>query len=987
VAKHRAGLALIIAIGILVVATVLAVCFVTLARLERRASQRRIHQTQALFLARSGLEDAQARMASGQDPSLQQNRYGGEDADLSSGFSGVEAAQEIHRRGKLDAEACPLVHALRPSFPALSGAAPRLLAVDGRQRGFSGSLAADPGSSGASYALNVEDESGKINVNGGLLDSRDRDGDLTPDCRDPDVRNPLDPKDTGRGWNAQLARILNLLGSEIGGPVNMPTLGLDVVSRRPPGGYPSLTALQEALSTTTDLSPWLTTRSWADVQVVHPNGYGTQDATLSFPGLNDVKRDRRPLALEEGGRPPVNLNAAPRNVLSVLMQNLKGTSWHSVGTPRSFQITPGTGSIIASRIVARRAVAPFASWSDFSAFCDTLVSQDVITGLAVPAERWGGGNLCGADLVKANFDPNTALNKQLPDQILWRWIDKSDLSVWSTEGSLGPTGTFRISSLGRVLDPGGRILAMRSLAVTVDAFHLLRQTTQQDFVSGRPLDECFSLSPGGPYGYRTTGATASWRGAGWGDGRGLAALSYPCAPTAPASRLDGYLALATVQEGHSRPGLRFLHHLDDSLDADVGTPTAVTSGVWSSSLQTDLAQDIWPAPPVEPSTFLPDGLHSQRYRSPGYQAFGNFPASGGGPVPSNHGVISYWVKLPNAQWSDSGVGRYPWQFSCTRYAGSGLTQTLAIGEREFFARCWGLLLENSVSTTDAGHEHATYASNSEPTPFLSGGAFKPGLRWNLVTAWFDTDEALAADEASMDIRGVRPFTSGPGYLYTATWTTADGQDLFVPGVAFALGNHPQALLNTVDPGTSNQIIDEVAICDFGDDVNGPTGTRIRAADLARQRYADGRYYKGDDARFLSAVLEPDSGRPVRLLSARWTEYLPRDSRQEMLSVNATIPMLPPYGGPAPRLIDARLLDSRLELDLLDEAGGLSDAPRPPLTQGGSLSRSLRRFRYRVAFRNTMADPDNQGVLETPFLDDITFAWQPADGPRVLAWGE
>ena len=42
---------------------------------------------------------------------------------------------------------------------------------------------------------------------------------------------------------------------------------------------------------------------------------------------------------------------------------------------------------------------------------------------------------------------------------------------------------------------------------------------------------------------------------------------------------------------------------------------------------------------------------------------------------------------------------------------------------------------------------------------------------------------------------------------------------------------------------------------------------------------------------------------------------------------------------------------------------------------------------RVLFRNNLTDPTNQGVLETPFLDDITFTWQPASGPRVLSWQE
>ena len=53
-----------------------------------------------------------------------------------------------------------------------------------------------------------------------------------------------------------------------------------------------------------------------------------------------------------------------------------------------------------------------------------------------------------------------------------------------------------------------------------------------------------------------------------------------------------------------------------------------------------------------------------------------------------------------------------------------------------------------------------------------------------------------------------------------------------------------------------------------------------------------------------------------------------------------------------------------------------------LSQGASIGLALPGFRYRVGFVNPPADP-GLGILETPFLDDITFAWQPLSGPRIL----
>ena len=66
------GFALLVVVGVLGGLSVLAAAFVTMAQMERRASEQRVHATQAFLLARSGIEDALARLAAGQ-----QTGYGG----------------------------------------------------------------------------------------------------------------------------------------------------------------------------------------------------------------------------------------------------------------------------------------------------------------------------------------------------------------------------------------------------------------------------------------------------------------------------------------------------------------------------------------------------------------------------------------------------------------------------------------------------------------------------------------------------------------------------------------------------------------------------------------------------------------------------------------------------------------------------------------------------------------------------------------------
>ncbi len=190
---------------------------------------------------------------------------------------------------------------------------------------------------------------------------------------------------------------------------------------------------------------------------------------------------------------------------------------------------------------------------------------------------------------------------------------------------------------------------------------------------------------------------------------------------------------------------------------------------------------------------------------------------------------------------------------------------------------------------------------------------------------------------------------------------------------------------------ADSVVDEFAICDFGDE-----------ADVSRpafdawilERFRDGRYYKGDDGAFLSApLLAQGGGRPIHLLSVSWTARLPSDSRTEThVEITGDDEAPQPV---IPRLQDPRLANVGIEMDLLGADGTLRSDPIQVLTAAGgtAVRRMLPGLRYRARFRTGplldpltgLPDPDGQPVLETPFLDDVTFSWQEASGPRVLAW--
>ncbi len=1035
------GIVLILISALLTLLASLVVMLAILQRTHRESGVRTREQAQSQLLAVSGMERAVSELSRGATPS-----YGGEDynGDGVKNISGPEVNSQVWRPATFEIETCPVSYALRPSFfsrrdgeinPGGTPAPDRTL-VHGKELGFSGRLRSPycdtRRTRGSTYGLKIEDESAKINVNGGLLDAQNRDeatGDLLPDYKDPDVALAGGER---IGWNRQLARILNVLGTapEIG----IASLGQRILENRPEGGYSSLEQVYQRTGIAgKDLSPYLTVSSWVDRKVVRPNAW--RQTARDIPSAE--KRIRGALYLEEGGRPPVNLNAANRAVLVSLLdgisvQNDFACIYYIMGTftPAAVcRVSPLQAGRIADQIVAARRTAPFTNWARFGTFLEGLVPTGQISGFQVFAS--GGaptdaGQLGAADMILANFDPNTRSKLQYPDQILWHWHDKTELLDYSTEGEFGPTGCFRITSVGRLVDWRSRNLSETVLAGIVEAFTPVRHTSQRDFVGGRTPVQEDPPGSGNHYLSRTqlphwtTGRSAgtSW----WGgvpptaslEPLGVGAMTYPCPMTAAnagnASESDGYVGLATTEIRPASPVLypgaqtRFLAHFDDGWDAKMGIVPGRQQGSADLGhlagtrpderlpLGVDLTIPVWPGS-GDPNTLFPDGAQLQWHQCPAYSAL-NLPED---DADSDHGTLSYWVKRRANDWSSVMS-----DFSCIRYdtpppyrSTTVPSQVLLTGGGRESA---GLVYE-SLGVT--GQSADTGVERDNMRRCNPGVVLGPGFRWHFVSVFFDTDEPygnIAGHDLHAYLGGAFASTLRNTVRYPASLDRSRDRSIRRdpvtgdpdPDLRFVLGGRISTFQPTVY--RPDHILDEFAINDFGD--AGST-SQIPSNEWADATYQDGRYYKGNDAVFLSAIVTPALSGPARIVRARWTEYLPTQPRLEPkvdgLGVLLGGAPNPNYGACTytPRYIDPFLAGNdaagkprvRLEMELLDASGTLLQT----LDQGAWIGRSLSDFRYRVRFRTVLVDPDNQPVLETQFLDDITFYCQGSSGPGMLHW--
>lgn len=357
-----------------------------------------------------------------------------------------------------------------------------------------------------------------------------------------------------------LKRILNALGDEI----RAPRLGDRIVDRRPPGGYASVHDLPLDREEIDRVRRFVTVRAWSDPDVAHPVPFSEEtggdqpdsvryDRPVSASGpvyrfghQRDAKGrpNRAPLLvfdpvqpspthnavwgldslnpryIEIVARSPVNVNAAPREVLVALLRGLEGVflverrrglkaagpgdcgspggaygwalrySYDGEGDEGDeagllYRTAPLPAGTIADAILAKR---PFRSWSEFGRFCDGLNLRDPRAelfwdwdeaGRRAPSEaQLKIASRAMADVLKANFNPNLHLNEINPDEAFFTHVDKTDLTRHSTEFCFGPMGVFEIEAVGRV---NGAVARREAVVKTFD---VLRHTSQKHFSGG-----------------------------------------------------------------------------------------------------------------------------------------------------------------------------------------------------------------------------------------------------------------------------------------------------------------------------------------------------------------------------------------------------------------------------------------------------------------------------------------------------------------------
>ena len=1041
---RRDGLALIVVAGVLGILAVLAAAFVTMAQLERRASRQRLHVTKATLLARSGIEDAVARLGAGQDPDLPGTRYGGEDwlLDGDQGPGSFDRQQEVYGPGRLDVESCPARQALRPSFfvrrPSFFPDQPRLEPVAGRQRGHSGRLAGDLAAGGNGSARRGMSPGG-IHVTGG---------------------GPL--LASAVGYNAVLRRILGTLAKGVG-EAGQPVAEADgwaLVDARPltARGWRDWEQLRDlALGGSRlkldALKPYLALEAWTDTHVIRPNPapdgvrYYTwadfKKAKLApSTGLAVPDFERMPVAPGGRivGRAPVDFQWARhrRPVLRALIRGLAASylcrsdrglvaAGFPVGMTRAFGFTTDAIDLQAADQVADQILASdreIETWAQWESLCSDLALPYGAVE-SVPRARVARG------ILMANFNPNTDLAKFNPDTSRYRLLDKSDLVAYSTEFDLRSNAPMALEASGRVLSAEGRVLAERTLQASLSRGKAVRLTTQREFLAEDLGDLDLPGDEGAPRlpGFRAAGApgcisesrgvertwghrvdmTAAYPGT-WmdGDSGGLSLQSHPepctdrqdgSGPAISPADYDGCLRLATVETRDdtcydvtaTTATLMMLARFGTGLDLDVaaaeGPPLNLPGArrnIPTPALVATTELGLGLLDPTKPNTLYPDGCYSEYGRAPAWYDRGN--------AHGRHGVISFWFK-PDDYYNN---GRYRTFVKWTNFQEA--TYSGVASPNQFFFLGWAgwswmgtrpyvegpFCQFETWRGLDTGHEFQ----------FHTDGVQSPVTgRWTLLTLFYDFEGASpdACAELVLDGGGTPGVNvaSNDDYQSTTAGVTTDiteSSDLFGPEHRIVLGSrrwpYDGATWNAKgSQGNADATIDEFAIYDFGQD-------EASAAVLAANRYKEGRYYKGSA---YSGLVDPYSP-PV---DAQAPSYF-------------TAPIRLPAGAWLKRVswtfhAGKDLPDDYAEVALVDPDGSGYLGEAGP--DGSALTRSVKHpawrpsaqswrvarevsspFRLQVVFRRDVPVDEDAPILDSPTLDDLTITYEIGRGPRLLSWG-
>ncbi len=648
--RPNRGVVLVVVIGVLSMLSLLAIVFTYTSRMERDISRNYVDLVRAGMLAEAGMERVFSEVR--QRIPGQTSWYGGEDWNGNGNLAEAVDDQNGNYDGTLQVVTSDLQYARRPSFFADTNAdgLPELVQIrepdmagvmQTRMRGYSGVLAGTYEQSGDTYCLKVIDTASRIYLNG-----------------------------TGKGY----LRLYDNIGALLFGR----SLGALIQGNQPfasPEDLMSRGILSAAeFAQTRD---YWTTVTWVDPKTIRPD---PKRALVEMPGSLRLAASIEP-------RAPININTADSIVLQAVLRGIAGyftdnntpmKSAYSLDNARAANLANAivqarsetytdtnangvydTGEPYVSVFGNGRYDGPFYAWDQFKAFLPG------VTGFV------GNFNTWARDLVYANANPNTLLNKFQPNAHVWRGMDKSDLrwdlGAYTTEFSFTSGGTFEISSLGRVTANGGVVVAQREIRTVVTLFEIARSTSQRDF---EPRDSAFGLSSGfsmapdvmsmpeeladlpriEPVGNDADGDGAS-DGPAIYDGQ---VTLRPADPSTSAPWSDSTANTTLRILFNDSPGVASVgpsSGMDPypSLTADIGSPTSPMNTLNQGALRTNvergasLLKDLDPLAGFDYSDIFPDGLFIRREKQEYIYFDSNLTLSVG------QGSVGFWYK---PTWND-----------------------------------------------------------------------------------------------------------------------------------------------------------------------------------------------------------------------------------------------------------------------------------------------------------------------------------------------
>lgn len=531
--RRQRAVVLLVALAILTVLALLATVFATTSRIERTVARNYVDLVRAKLLAESGIEVGSKVLRQVPAPLPASLTYYGEDHDASGNLANAwGVAEDVYRPGSppvagtMQTLDCPLSYALRPSLWAdLDGnLRPDVITVTDanapggtRQVGFSGSLAGTYARLGDTYSIKIVDQNDLIDVNDVMVNTAG--GVVEPNTRMARVINTL-------------SQVLGLAGNEgtlianwraLNAPMSVTTAPLAGggysynVTTGVTGGFTTVEQIQQIPffppASYQVLKDYLSTNAWKDVSTIlpMPQTFAAIQPCNSYSLQAAAPPDKYNFQYRFEPRSPVNVNSAPYAVLTALMSGLQANyvavvpgRFNGATETERYQVQSasiptysGAGSTparIASTIIWYRQgtvtvqgyKGPFGTWEDWNNFVDNcLVGSSNPFGSALINDLQG-------KVLKAAFNPNTRSMRANPDRSA-RFrrsaggtrpdvdIDKTDMAVYSTELCFSPMGTFALSSLGRIVDLGGNIVAEYEIRTVAKAFDVVRHSTARDF--------------------------------------------------------------------------------------------------------------------------------------------------------------------------------------------------------------------------------------------------------------------------------------------------------------------------------------------------------------------------------------------------------------------------------------------------------------------------------------------------------------------------